>query len=135
MRAVVRAPITLYRHGLGWVPGRRALMLERTGRRSGQARFVCPEVAERPGDLMGRPATDRHISVEGVEIGRVTDGQAQERWGGLNMHALPTQFGFFPRPAELTSFPRPAGLTSPSPGSTRRQPSSTWHSGGSTPVT
>lgn len=47
-RAVARAPITLYRHGLGWVFGRRVLMLEHTGRRSGQARFVCLEVVDRP---------------------------------------------------------------------------------------
>lgn len=47
-RAVVRAPITLYRHGLGWVFGRRVLMVEHTGRRSGQARFVCLEVVDRP---------------------------------------------------------------------------------------
>ena len=47
-RPLVRAPITLYRHGLGWVLGRRVLMLEHTGRRSGQARFVCLEVVERP---------------------------------------------------------------------------------------
>jgi hypothetical protein len=47
------------------------------------------------GGLMGMPAADRHISVEGVDVegvdvegvdvGRVADGQAQERWGGLNM--------------------------------------------------
>lgn len=47
-RALARAPITLYRHGLGWVFGQRALMMEHTGRRSGQARFVCLEVVERP---------------------------------------------------------------------------------------
>ncbi len=38
----------LYRHGLGWVFGRRVLMLQHTGRRSGQARFVCLEVVDRP---------------------------------------------------------------------------------------
>ena len=48
-RVVVRAPITLYRHGLGWVFGQRVLMLEHTGRRSGLPRFVCLEVVDRPG--------------------------------------------------------------------------------------
>src|ERR1051325_9087278 len=48
-RALVRAPVTLYRHGLGWVLGGRVLMLEHTGRRSGRARFACLEVADRPG--------------------------------------------------------------------------------------
>jgi deazaflavin-dependent oxidoreductase (nitroreductase family) len=57
-RALVRAPITLYRHGLGWVLGRRVLMLEHTGRRSGQARFVCLEVVD-------RPAPERAVIVSG----------------------------------------------------------------------
>jgi deazaflavin-dependent oxidoreductase (nitroreductase family) len=48
-RALVRAPITLYQHDLGWIFGQRILMLEHTGRRSGQARFACLEVVARPG--------------------------------------------------------------------------------------
>ena len=48
-RAFVRAPIPLYRHGLGWMAGGRMLMLEHRGRRSGRARFVCLEVVDRPG--------------------------------------------------------------------------------------
>jgi len=50
------------------------------------------------GDLMGIPATCKHISVEAVDIGRVAGGQAQERWGGLNMYALLTQLGVIPAP-------------------------------------
>ena len=50
------------------------------------------------GDLMGMPATGRHISVEAVDIGRVENGQAKERWGGLNMYALLTQLGIIPAP-------------------------------------
>jgi predicted ester cyclase len=50
------------------------------------------------GDLMGMPPTGRHISVEAVDIGRIADGQAQERWGGLNMYALLTQLGVIPAP-------------------------------------
>ena len=57
-RAVVRAPITLYRHGLGWILGRRVLMLEHTGRRSGKTRFVCLEVVD-------RPAPERAVIVSG----------------------------------------------------------------------
>jgi deazaflavin-dependent oxidoreductase (nitroreductase family) len=57
-RAFVRAPITLYRHGLGQVFGGRVLMLEHRGRRSGQARYVCLEVVDRP-----RP--DRIVIVSG----------------------------------------------------------------------
>ena len=50
------------------------------------------------GDLMGMPATGKRISVEAVDIGRVENGQAQERWGGLNMYALLTQLGVIPAP-------------------------------------
>jgi predicted ester cyclase len=45
------------------------------------------------GDLMGKA-----ISVEAVDIGRIDNGQAQERWGGLNMYALLTQLGVIPAP-------------------------------------
>ena len=57
-RAFVRAPIALYRRGLGPVFGERVLMLEHRGRRSGQARYVCLEVVDRP-----RP--DRIVVVSG----------------------------------------------------------------------
>ena len=50
------------------------------------------------GDLMGMPPTGTHISVEAVDIGRVADGQAHERWGGLNMYSLLTQLGAIPAP-------------------------------------
>ncbi|WP_018177791.1 nitroreductase family deazaflavin-dependent oxidoreductase [Jongsikchunia kroppenstedtii] len=50
VRAVVRAPLFLYRHGLGWVLGHRMLMLEHLGRRSGQSRYVCLEVVDNPAD-------------------------------------------------------------------------------------
>jgi Voltage gated chloride channel/SnoaL-like polyketide cyclase len=50
------------------------------------------------GDLMGMPATGKRIRVEAVDIGRVDDGQAAERWGGLNMYALLTQLGVIPAP-------------------------------------
>jgi steroid delta-isomerase-like uncharacterized protein len=50
------------------------------------------------GDLMGMPATGRRISVEAVDIVRIHNGQAIERWGGLNMYALLTQLGVIPVP-------------------------------------
>ena len=50
------------------------------------------------GDLMGLPATGKHISVEAVDIGRIENGQAKERWGGLNMYSLLTQLGVIPAP-------------------------------------
>ena len=51
------------------------------------------------GDLMGLPATGKHISVEAVDIGRVENGQAKERWGGLNMYSMLTQLGVIPAPS------------------------------------
>jgi deazaflavin-dependent oxidoreductase (nitroreductase family) len=57
-RAVVRAPIWLYRHNAGWLFGSRMLMLEHVGRRSGVARYVCLEVVE-------RPSTDEIVVVSG----------------------------------------------------------------------
>jgi len=50
------------------------------------------------GDLMGMPATGRRISVEAVDIGRVENGQAKERWGGLNLYSMLTQLGAIPEP-------------------------------------
>jgi deazaflavin-dependent oxidoreductase (nitroreductase family) len=57
-RALVRAPITLYRRGFGWLFGSRMMMLQHTGRSSGQPRYVCLEVVD-------RPAEDRLIIVSG----------------------------------------------------------------------
>ncbi|HUA41110.1 MAG TPA: ester cyclase [Streptosporangiaceae bacterium] len=48
------------------------------------------------GDLMGMPATGQQISVEAVDIGRIENGQAKERWGGLNMYSMLTQLGVIP---------------------------------------
>ncbi|MGH3436950.1 MAG: nitroreductase family deazaflavin-dependent oxidoreductase [Sciscionella sp.] len=45
-RSLVRAPIWLYRAGLGFAFGSRLLMLEHIGRKSGARRFVVLEVVE-----------------------------------------------------------------------------------------
>lgn len=45
-RSLVRAPIWVYRAGLGCVFGSRLLMLEHRGRTSGRRRFVVLEVVE-----------------------------------------------------------------------------------------
>jgi steroid delta-isomerase-like uncharacterized protein len=52
------------------------------------------------GDLMGMPATGKRISVEAVDIGRIENGQAKERWGGLNMYSMLTQLGVIPTPQQ-----------------------------------
>ncbi|MFE4461369.1 nitroreductase family deazaflavin-dependent oxidoreductase [Nocardia tengchongensis] len=57
-RWVVRAPITVYRIGLGFVFGTRLLMLEHIGRRSGRPRYVVLEVVD-------HPRSDQYIVVSG----------------------------------------------------------------------
>lgn len=57
-RALVRAPIRLYRAGLGFLFGSRMLLLEHTGRISGATRQVVLEVTDRPGP-------DRYVVVSG----------------------------------------------------------------------
>ncbi len=47
-RRFVRAPIYLYRAGLGFLLGHRMLMLMHLGRKSGARRYVVLEVVERP---------------------------------------------------------------------------------------
>jgi deazaflavin-dependent oxidoreductase (nitroreductase family) len=59
VRGLVRAPIALYRAGLGALMGEELLLLEHRGRRSGELRAVVLEVAERPDD-------DRFVVVSGL---------------------------------------------------------------------
>ncbi|QKJ20178.1 nitroreductase family deazaflavin-dependent oxidoreductase [Microbacterium hominis] len=51
-RWIVRAPIPLYRAGLGWLLGPRMVMIEHRGRVSGEPRFVVVEVVEREGNAI-----------------------------------------------------------------------------------
>ncbi|WP_225729338.1 MULTISPECIES: nitroreductase family deazaflavin-dependent oxidoreductase [unclassified Nocardia] len=61
-RWMVRAPIGIYRAGMGFVFGRRMLMLEHLGRRSGKRRYVVLEVVD-------RPAPGEYIIVSGFGAG------------------------------------------------------------------
>lgn len=47
-RSVVRAPVPLFRAGLGFLFGKRFVLLEHVGRRSGLARYVVLEVLDAP---------------------------------------------------------------------------------------
>ncbi|WP_435300400.1 nitroreductase family deazaflavin-dependent oxidoreductase [Timonella sp. A28] len=47
-RRMARAPIWLYRLKMGWLLGPRILLLEHRGRKTGESRFVCLEVVDRP---------------------------------------------------------------------------------------
>lgn len=57
-RRLMRAPIRLYRLGLGFVFGSRLLMLEHIGRKSGKYRHVVLEV-------IGHPAPSTYVVVSG----------------------------------------------------------------------
>jgi deazaflavin-dependent oxidoreductase (nitroreductase family) len=57
-RRLVRAPIWLYRLGLGFLMGHRMLLLEHIGRRTGARRHAVLEVVE-------RPAADEYVIVSG----------------------------------------------------------------------
>ena len=57
------------------------------------------------GDLMGMPATGKHVSVEAADIGRIGNGLAKERWGGLNVYSMLTQLGVIPAPQRATLRP------------------------------
>jgi deazaflavin-dependent oxidoreductase (nitroreductase family) len=57
-RTLTRAPIWVYRAGLGFVFGSRMLMLEHIGRRTGAVRFVVLEVLD-------HPSPDRYIVASG----------------------------------------------------------------------
>ncbi|NLG48405.1 nitroreductase family deazaflavin-dependent oxidoreductase, partial [Gordonia sp. (in: high G+C Gram-positive bacteria)] len=57
-RWFVRSPIPLFRAGLGFLFGGRLLLLEHTGRKSGELRYVALEKVD-------RPAKDRIIIASG----------------------------------------------------------------------
>jgi deazaflavin-dependent oxidoreductase (nitroreductase family) len=63
-RKVARAPVGLFRAGYGWLFGERLLMLQHTGRRSGQPRLVVLEVVI-------HPSRDRYVVAAGR--GEATD--------------------------------------------------------------
>jgi deazaflavin-dependent oxidoreductase (nitroreductase family) len=58
-RWLVRMPIGLYRAGFGFLFGRRLLMLEHIGRKSGARRRVVLEV-------LGRPAPGEYVIISGL---------------------------------------------------------------------
>jgi steroid delta-isomerase-like uncharacterized protein len=50
------------------------------------------------GELMGLPPTGKQIEVSAVDLVRMQDGRAAERWGGLDMYSLLVQLGVIPQP-------------------------------------
>ena len=51
--------------------------------------------ATHTGDLLGFPATNRHVELTEIHIARVEGGQIVERWGEWDLHGLLRQLGVF----------------------------------------
>jgi steroid delta-isomerase-like uncharacterized protein len=52
------------------------------------------------GPFMGMPATNKKISIEGIDILRLEDGKAKEHWGQFDAMGMMTQLGLMKPPAE-----------------------------------
>lgn len=89
---VVRSPLWLYHHRLGWLLGRRFLLLEHVGRRTGLPREAVLEVVDRPA-----PGTYRVVSglgtrsewlrnVQHTPRVRVSVGRVTKRPGTAYVH-------------------------------------------------
>ncbi|WP_394297286.1 ester cyclase [Methanosarcina mazei] len=50
------------------------------------------------GDFMGLPATEKTITMTGIEIFRIKDGKIVELWGEANLLGLMQQLRNFPSP-------------------------------------
>ena len=92
-RALMRAPIWLYRARLGFLFGSRTLMLEHTGRKTGARRYVVLEV-------IGHPAPGTYV---------ITSGFGERAQWFRNLMASPrvrvSVAGQGPRPATARRLP------------------------------
>jgi steroid delta-isomerase-like uncharacterized protein len=50
------------------------------------------------GPMMGMPATNKQVSIEGIDIIILKDGKATDRWGYFDMMKFMTQLGLMPEP-------------------------------------
>jgi deazaflavin-dependent oxidoreductase (nitroreductase family) len=86
-RFFMRAPIVLYRAHLGWLLGRRFLLLEHTGRTSGLRRQTVLEVVEHDPD--GRPVVVSGFGMGSQWCQNITaDPSVAVAWGRRRFHAL-----------------------------------------------
>ena len=60
------------------------------------ARFTAHGIHK--GDFMGLPATEKTITMTGIEIFRIKDGKIVELWGEANLLGLMQQLRNFPSP-------------------------------------
>jgi len=50
------------------------------------------------GELMGIPATGKHVTVSLIDINRIEDGKLVERWGQADTLGMMQQLGAIPQP-------------------------------------
>lgn len=50
------------------------------------------------GEMMGFPASNNEVSMEGIAIHRIADGKIAEHWGQVDAAGLLMQMGAFPPP-------------------------------------
>jgi steroid delta-isomerase-like uncharacterized protein len=50
------------------------------------------------GEIMGVAATNRHVTLPGINIFRLRDGKIVERWGNLDLLGFLMQLGVVPHP-------------------------------------
>lgn len=63
--------------------------------------FVITRVVGRgkhTGEMLGIPATNNDVSMEGIAIHRIADGKIAEHWGQVDSTGLLMQMGAFPPP-------------------------------------
>ena len=63
--------------------------------------FVITRVVGRgthTGEMMGFPASNNEVSMEGIAIHRIADGKIAEHWGQVDAAGLLMQMGAFPPP-------------------------------------
>ena len=54
------------------------------------------------GEMRGMPATNKQVTVTGVDIMRFQDGKCIERWGDFDQLGMMQQLGVIPEPQQTT---------------------------------
>jgi predicted ester cyclase len=53
------------------------------------------------GPMMGMPATNKQVSVDGIDLIMIKDGKATERWGYFDTMKFMAQMGMMPPPGTM----------------------------------
>ncbi len=63
--------------------------------------FYMTWTGTQKGEFMGIPPTGKSISINVIDIIRITDGQAVEHWGVMDSMAMMQQLGVIPAPSQV----------------------------------